>query len=392
MSDSDSTWPATDDFGSRFLEIDEYAIEALETETLLGRDDATEPNYGFPETSASLEPNSGVRTNRGLRLRSLIELENEYEEDDCTVSALYHARPKRTRVYRPPVSKISNARSDSDEESSFKRFHSLKATTARQRSLQMQRIASQPSEHNHLNPAETDPAFLSLESLEPSKPSSVPTPEQLAARQLSITRRRESAKRKVELQKRQTVERLLKINADSDNFSRRGRGRGRGARNISHSVPAPSVLSPIVDALICADECDNSTNVSRIEDDETSEPDLDTSGADATLNTRTALAEQHGLSGSSMDPPFECIRLISSSRLSPTNRVCFPTSLLSSGSNVSSDLSWILTPKPPPIVPEAQPCAAGCGRTRRYKCSKTGVPLCSLACYKQNLANWAVAH
>lgn len=32
-------------------------------------------------------------------------------------------------------------------------------------------------------------------------------------------------------------------------------------------------------------------------------------------------------------------------------------------------------------------CATGCGKTKKYNCSKTGVPLCSLECYKQNLAS-----
>uniref|UniRef100_A0ACB8E9U2 Uncharacterized protein n=2 Tax=Sphaerodactylus townsendi TaxID=933632 RepID=A0ACB8E9U2_9SAUR len=44
-------------------------------------------------------------------------------------------------------------------------------------------------------------------------------------------------------------------------------------------------------------------------------------------------------------------------------------------------LSSIVTAPPPPT-----PCGvSGCPNLKRYSCSRTGVPLCSLDCYKKNL-------
>lgn len=43
-------------------------------------------------------------------------------------------------------------------------------------------------------------------------------------------------------------------------------------------------------------------------------------------------------------------------------------------------------PKPGPIPPERKMCQVpGCKSPKRYSCSKTGVALCSLECYKKNL-------
>ncbi|XP_050297112.1 INO80 complex subunit B [Anthonomus grandis grandis] len=39
---------------------------------------------------------------------------------------------------------------------------------------------------------------------------------------------------------------------------------------------------------------------------------------------------------------------------------------------------------PEPLKPML--CGMGCGKFKKYACSKTGVPLCSLECYKQNLS------
>lgn len=40
----------------------------------------------------------------------------------------------------------------------------------------------------------------------------------------------------------------------------------------------------------------------------------------------------------------------------------------------------------PPAVPTPILCAvAGCSNMKRYSCSRTGRPLCSLACYRRNL-------
>ncbi|KAJ3585051.1 hypothetical protein NHX12_013773 [Muraenolepis orangiensis] len=43
-------------------------------------------------------------------------------------------------------------------------------------------------------------------------------------------------------------------------------------------------------------------------------------------------------------------------------------------------------PAPVPPRPPLAPCGVtGCDNLKRYRCSRTGVPLCSLACYKKNL-------
>lgn len=48
-------------------------------------------------------------------------------------------------------------------------------------------------------------------------------------------------------------------------------------------------------------------------------------------------------------------------------------------------------PAPVPAAPRPPPAAAvncgvsGCSNLKKYSCSKTGVPLCSLECYKRNL-------
>ncbi|NWH68426.1 IN80B protein, partial [Geococcyx californianus] len=45
-----------------------------------------------------------------------------------------------------------------------------------------------------------------------------------------------------------------------------------------------------------------------------------------------------------------------------------------------------LPPTPAPAVPAPVLCAvAGCSNRKRYSCSRTGRPLCSLACYRRNL-------
>lgn len=42
-------------------------------------------------------------------------------------------------------------------------------------------------------------------------------------------------------------------------------------------------------------------------------------------------------------------------------------------------------PQPPPPAPVS--CGvSGCSNLKKYSCSKTGVPLCSLDCYKKNLS------
>ncbi|KAM9833299.1 INO80 complex subunit B [Syngnathus typhle] len=40
---------------------------------------------------------------------------------------------------------------------------------------------------------------------------------------------------------------------------------------------------------------------------------------------------------------------------------------------------------PPPLVPPVSCGVSGCSNPKKYSCSKTGVPLCSLQCYKRNM-------
>ncbi|KAG8134253.1 hypothetical protein E2320_007387 [Naja naja] len=43
-------------------------------------------------------------------------------------------------------------------------------------------------------------------------------------------------------------------------------------------------------------------------------------------------------------------------------------------------------PSLPRVVPPTMPCGViGCPNLKRYSCSRTGIPLCSLDCYKKNL-------
>lgn len=50
-----------------------------------------------------------------------------------------------------------------------------------------------------------------------------------------------------------------------------------------------------------------------------------------------------------------------------------------------------LLPQSAPMIPETVLCGAeGCSNVKKYSCSRTGTPLCSLACYKRNLQLLAV--
>ncbi|KAF5398909.1 HIT zinc finger [Paragonimus heterotremus] len=384
MSDSDSTWPATDDFGSRFLEVDEYVCGSIDDISVNVfptdvQSQSIQDYSGSRGSQRSIRRHGEARTNRGLRLRSYIALEDDRDEEfegESMPSGLIDLRSRRSRDLQR-----SNRVTENEESDSTSEFRSPRLLTARQLSLQMQRVAhTQSRAGTHLRYPPSESTLLSLESLEPVRPNSTPTPEQVAARQRSIARRRESAKRKAELQKRQTVERLLKVNADSDGFHRRGRGRGRSVRGLPHSASFLSTSSNMSNG---ADDPENFDT-----------PNLSTNNGDApelkiepleTQNTeyidRITRTDPHVLSVSSLDPPANYVRIICSSRLSPSTRVC-----LSSVSSVTDGrLSELFTTPKYIAPPITKLCAMGCGRLRRYTCSTTGQPLCSLACYKQNL-------
>lgn len=52
-----------------------------------------------------------------------------------------------------------------------------------------------------------------------------------------------------------------------------------------------------------------------------------------------------------------------------------------------SDMEYPL--KAGKIINHPQPvyCSMNCGNVKKYNCSQTGVPLCSLECYKKNIAS-----
>lgn len=59
-----------------------------------------------------------------------------------------------------------------------------------------------------------------------------------------------------------------------------------------------------------------------------------------------------------------------------------------SGTTVSfpPGTSLPVLPSLPRVVPPPMPCGViGCPNLKRYSCSRTGTPLCSLDCYKKNL-------
>ncbi|KAA3680939.1 uncharacterized protein DEA37_0000920 [Paragonimus westermani] len=330
---------------------------------------------GLCGSQRSTRRHGEARTNRGLRLRSYIALEEdrgEEYEDESVPSSLVDLRSRRSRDVQRSSRVTGYEESDSTSE-----FRSPRLLTARQLSLQMQRVAhTQARTGTHLRCQLPESTLLSLESLEPVRPNSTPTPEQVAARQRSIARRRESAKRKAELQKRQTV------NADSDGFHRRGRGRSRGVRGLLHSASFLSTSSNISNG---TDDPENFDTPSRSTNNGDA-PELKFESLETQVtgyNDRITRTDPHMLSVSSLDPPTNYVRIICSSRLSPSTRVCF-----SSAPSITDDRSTELftTPKcmAPPVI---QLCVMGCGRLRRYTCSTTGQPLCSLACYKQNLGN-----
>ncbi|XP_050510681.1 INO80 complex subunit B [Diabrotica virgifera virgifera] len=43
-----------------------------------------------------------------------------------------------------------------------------------------------------------------------------------------------------------------------------------------------------------------------------------------------------------------------------------------------------------PKVPSPVYCSMGCGNVKKYSCAQTGVPLCSLRCYKNNIARFII--
>ncbi|VDP95860.1 unnamed protein product [Echinostoma caproni] len=193
-SDSDATWPATDDFGSRFLEIDLY--EQTKDSVDLPRFRPHRGSKGLrsdsPETRTTTESRSSQRLRRR---RCIVQDEDSDSNDNAPPLGSVRSTGRRLTEFHLPVNQspvVDVDADNSEEDQELSTFRNPKLMTARQLSLKMQRTAA-------------------TESLEPPKPVSKPTPEQILARQQRIARRRESAKRKAEMEKQQTVERLLKV-------------------------------------------------------------------------------------------------------------------------------------------------------------------------------------
>lgn len=84
------------------------------------------------------------------------------------------------------------------------------------------------------------------------------------------------------------------------------------------------------------------------------------------------------------DPLPGYIRSISSIRLTPNCAICLPKDW---NDHVNGQLKCLSLNQSLPSPPKPNYCEMGCGRLRRYVCSKSGRSLCSLNCYKQNLTN-----
>lgn len=181
--------------------------------------------------------------------------------------------------------------------------------------------------------------------------------------------------------------RRVQINANSVGLPKRGRGRGRGLAGRLGFHATPSSADPTI-----SDENDDDDGDD--EEDDRDEPNDEDEGdqsngnsqKDATeakriesaeLSARLLLAEQHGLSAATMDPQPGYVRWLSSSRLTPSNRICVGPGMTVYPFGEVSFARQLTT--------GGQLCALGCGRLKRYNCSITGQPVCSLACYKQSM-------
>lgn len=54
------------------------------------------------------------------------------------------------------------------------------------------------------------------------------------------------------------------------------------------------------------------------------------------------------------------------------------------------DYDYTLKPQVAPEPAKITYCSMGCGNIKKYSCAQTGVPLCSLNCYKKNIASMII--
>ncbi|KAH8868107.1 Zinc finger HIT type [Schistosoma japonicum] len=370
MSDSDSTLPATDDFGSRFLEFDEYSFEHpddIESDSF----SAFLPQIGSTaeQKVPLLDEESLATTNRHKKYINVVSGDDQDDVktessscDDSEVDGMTYKRPK--------------------------------ALTARQLSLQSQKIAVSFDAKN-IEQTTAHPKLICLECVNPPKPTPSLTAEQIAVRQKRIANRKESAKHKAEMEKRQTVERLLKINANV--IGRRGRGRSKGIRSngsTTDQIPlqnsSQSEGASNYEVNIIKNEYPNNTLTSfqSSECDYVNTQLVNSGHNDMKLFDNKLLSV--GSSNSNSNPQF-CspkpgyIRYISSSRLPTQTVTCLPLGDNISDKNIYLRSNVYIQKITAPEIPKLRLCEMGCGCARRYQCAKTGRSLCSLSCYKTNL-------
>ncbi|VDD76248.1 unnamed protein product [Mesocestoides corti] len=261
--ESDSTVPATDDFESRFLEMDDD-------------EDTSDFEISSMESAVST-PRSSAPSRSGNRGR----------QRQTRRTSSKSTKPNRpVRHGRRPPARVAEVYADASDSDSEPSPPTLPTPSARSRT-RTGYLSSQSSLWTLEDvmvggDRSTDQAAL------PSNPT--PTPEQLEIRQRRIERRRESAKNKAEKEMQDTVERLLRVNTEyAGSYASSGRGgRGRGRR---------PVIGPT---------------------DANSDSDAAKEGGDAKNALHPSLP---------LDPPRGTLRFISSHRLRPHCVLALPTTV-----------------------------------------------------------------
>ncbi|VDM32356.1 unnamed protein product [Hydatigera taeniaeformis] len=207
--DSDSTLPATDDFGSRFLEMDEYDDE----------------NY---EAISEESPESTNRSVLGKRRRKRAASSKRVPSKRQVITT---KKIRPVRQSRRPPARVTDAYTGSSDSDSEPTTMSTPVTSRSRTRLGYQ------SSQNSLWTLEDVmmPSDKATDQGGISTAVATLTPEQLEIRQRRIERRRESAKNKAEKEMQDTVERLLRVNTEYAGGSGNSGGRGRLRRT------APSV-------------------------------------------------------------------------------------------------------------------------------------------------------
>lgn len=173
---------------------------------------------------------------------------------------------------------------------------------------------------------------------------------------------------------------LFQVNIHASGARKRGRG-GRAFRpTLSGATTDPTrPETPQSDYSDQLNESDGAVNAPTSADE--AEP------SECVASTvRTALSERNNIPRSRLDPPQGYVRMVSSTHLDPSRNICFPANssalvdLLKWSSTLDNATDRLRTTR------TAQFCALSCGRFKRYTCAKTGLPLCSLGCYRNNLA------